>query len=271
MDMKRKILLIVTGFYISLNLIIVAVGLNIQQEQEPLIPGTEAAPGRTDGQPDNLGTSSPTAIVDVETQVWTETPDAAVEVTISPSPQPTMTQTPTAAAEETIQPSWTFTPSAPTSTSPAYPVSGEGTITATITPGSYPVNESNTATVTPSLTVTPTTASTTQTGWGGDWMVIWEQADGRIISGLMSVSVNGSGLTAALSVDEEQYDFEGILNESQVTVVGSWSGGSNSGNFYWRTLSSGQFVGNLDRQSGFCGSRLESDMPDPCLEAPDGK
>jgi len=87
----------------------------------------------------------------------------------------------------------------------------------------------------------------------------------------MVFNVNGSDVTASVSMGEDSYNFEGILNESSVTVVGSWSGSIESGHFYWRTFTKGQFAGNLDRELGFCGIRGGVDMPEPCIDIPSGK
>jgi len=255
-----------------LTVLILVIGLNIQKTDQTFMTETRSFPGTPTTKPGEDGyQASKTAIDDIGTQTWIETPSAEMVTLPSPSVEPTKTQTITAISEEPTQTKRTSTTSTPTSTQPAYPVSGEGTAIATITPPPYPVEDGTTSTLSPTPTVTPTRTSTTQTGWSGDWTVFWEQADGSFLSGLMSVSVDGSDVTASVSVGEDQYDFKGILNESITTIVGYWSGSLESGNFYWRTLGLDQFSGNLDRQFGFCGSRSGGVMPEPCLDVPSDK
>jgi len=270
--MKNKVFLVLVSSYIFLILIILAIGLKVQKTDQLMITGTGAAPGTITSQPDDdLFQFSKTAIDNNETQTWIETPSAAVETLLPLSVEPTKTQTITAISQEPTQTKRTSTTSAPTSTQSAYPVPGEGTAIATTTSPPYPVEDVITSTLSPTSTVTPSYTSTTQTGWLGDWTVFWQQADGGFLSGLMSVSVDGSDVTASVSIGEDQYEFTGILNESIITIVGSWSGSLESGNFYWRTLGLDQFSGNLDRQFGFCGSRSGGVRPEPCLDVPSDK
>ena len=255
-----------------LTVLILAIGLNIQKTDQTFMTETRSFPGTPTTKPgEDEHQASKTAIDDIGTQTWIETPSAEMVTLLSPSVEPTKTQVITEISEEPTQTKRTSTTSTPTSTQPAYPVSGEGTAIATITPPPYPVEDVTTSTLSPTSTVTPSYTSTTQTGWSGDWTVFWQQADGGFLSGLMSVSVDGSDVTASVSVGEGQYNFKGILNENLMTVVGSWSGSLESGNFYWRTLGLDQFSGNLDRQFGFCGSRVGSNLLEPCLEVPSGK
>lgn len=249
-NMKRKLLVIMLLFYILLIALIITIGFSIQQ-REPEITLT-----KTVGKPDEIektGTSVPM------TATLTVTPLAEADTQAPPGFEPSMTQTVTTLS---ASPTWTQEtpiPSQPTSTLPGYPVNGDGTITATATSGSYPVNNSTTS------TQTPTIVTIALSGWGGEWWVFSEQSDGSFLSGLMSVIIEGSDLTASVSLGGEQVNFEGILNENRVIVIGSWSGAGGSGNFYWRTNTLEKFIGNLDRELGFCGARAENNMPDPCL------
>jgi len=257
--MKNKIILVIVSTYFLLILIILAIGLNVQKKEQLLIASTGTAAGTITSHPvEDEFQFSETAIDNTETHTWTDTPLIAVEPSLLPSPEPSKTPTITLVSKvPTLS-----TPSEPSSTQINYPIAGEETEIPTSTPPAYPIQDNTT----PTFTVTPTT----QTGWDGEWTVFWEQADGGFLSGLMDVYINGSDLTATVSLGQNSYIFDGILNESSVTVVGSWSGSGESGYFYWRTFSVGQFSGNLDRQLGFCGARDGGNPPDPCLHIPSG-
>ena len=257
-NMKRKLLIIMVLSYTLLVSLILGVGLYIQPE-EPETTVTE-----TVGKPDDSAIEKTATSIPI-TATITMTPLLEADTEGPPDLEPSMTQTMTGLSVSPTQTQETPTPSQPTSTSPGYPINGDGTITATGTSQSYPVNNSTTS------TQTPTTAAVAQSGWGGDWWVFSEQPDGSFLSGLMRVNIDGSNLSAAVSLGEEQYSFEGVLNESQVIVIGSWSGAGVSGNFYWRTNALEQFVGNFDRELGFCGARAENSEPDPCLGVPSNK
>jgi hypothetical protein len=257
-DMKRKLLLIMLLFYILLVALIMAIGLYIQQRKPEIILSTIAT------KPDESETEKPETFIS-QTATLMVTPLTEADTQGPPGLEPSMTQTLTASSVSPTQTQETPTPSQPTSTSPGYPINGDGTIMPTATSESYPVNNSTTS------TQTPTNVAIAQSGWGGEWWVYSEQPDGSYHSGLMTVEIEGSDLSAAVSFLEEQFNFEGILNQNQVIVVGSWSGSGMSGNFYWRTNDLEQFVGYLDREFGFCGSRAENFIPDPCLGVPSNK
>lgn len=257
-NMKRKLLVVMILSYTLLVSLILGVGLYIQPE-EPETKITE-----TVGKPDDSAIEKTATSIPI-TATITITPLSEADTQVSPGLEPSMTQTLTAPSVSPTQTQETPTPSQPTSTSPGYPINGEGTITATGTSQSYPVNNSITS------TQTPTNAAVAQSGWSGEWWVFSEQPDGSFLSGLMRVNIDESDLSAAVSLGEKQYVFEGVLNESQVIVIGSWSGAGVSGNFYWRTNPMEQFVGNLDRELGFCGARAENDKADPCLGVPSNK
>jgi len=264
--MKRKLLTAIVLSYTLLVSLILVLGLYFQQIDQPFTTETEDIIDKTDSELDeNLVQPSNTAIVS------TKTHSTLTETLVSPSPEQAITQTVTAIFEDPTQTQQTSTPLAPTSTSPGYPINDEGTATATETQQSYPVNDSITSTISPTLTDGPTSTSITQTGWQGEWIVYWEQAGGGFLSGLMNIEFDGSDMFASVSIGEELYDFEGILNENQNIAVGSWSDALELGNFYWRMNDLGQFAGNLDSQIGFCGARLESSMPDPCFLVPSDK
>jgi hypothetical protein len=258
--MKNKIILVIVSAYIFLILIILGIGLKVQETEQLLVIGTGTAAGTITRQTvEDEFQFSETAIDNTGTYTRTVTPSAAFETSLPPSPEPTNTPTTSLVSQEPTQ----STPSEPTSTQINYPIAGEETEIPTSTPPAYPIQDNTT----PTFTATPTT----QTGCDGEWVVYSEQPDGSFLSGLMNVSIEGSDLSAEVSLGEETIVFEGILNESQIIAVGSWFGSGRSGNFYWRTNALEQFVGNLDREFGFCGARAENNMPDPCLEAPTNK
>ena len=258
--------------YIGLIVLILGIGLNIYKPDQPVITETISSTESQTTKPDKDGyQATETSVEDIVTQTSNVTPSPEIDILLSPSPEQSRTQVITSVSEEPTQSGMTATLFAPTSTQSAYPVPGEGTAIATTTSPPYPVEDVITSTLSPTSTVTPSYTSTTQTGWLGDWTVFWQQADGGFLSGLMSVSVDGSDVTASVSIGEDQYEFTGILNESIITIVGSWSGSLESGNFYWRTLGLDQFSGNLDRQFGFCGSRSGGVRPEPCLDVPSDK
>jgi len=266
--MKRKLLIALGLSYILLILMILVIGLNLQRNDQPVITETSSAsatPGETVQQ------VSKTTTDDISTQTWIVTSSIETETLLSPGVEPSATHTITAVSEEPTQSGGTATPSAPTSTQSGYPVSGEGTATTITTQPPYPVEDQATATLSSTLTATITSTTTTQTGWVGNWTVFWEQDDGSLLSGLMAVNLDGSEITASVSIGEDQYNFTGVLNESQLTVVGSWSGSDEAGNFYWRSSMLGQFAGNLDRQVGFCGARSEEDLLESCFTVPAGR
>ena len=264
--MKRKLLTGILLSYTLLILLIVAIGLYIQQTDQPLVTETEDIINKTDSKLDEyLSQSSTTTFVSAETE------PVVTEPLVSPTLSPASTQSITETSVNPTQTEQTSTPSPPTSTSAGYPINDEGTATATVTPQSYPVNDSNTSTIPPTLTNALTSTPISQTGWEGEWSVYWEQKDGNFTSGLMNIEIDGSDLMASVSIEEEQYIFEGILNEKQNIAVGSWSNSQELGNFYWRMNEAGLFTGNLDSQIGFCGSRMESNMPEPCFAVPSDK
>lgn len=255
--MKQKILLTLSFSYLVLIILILAIGLNFQGRNNSLMIGV--TPDSTSGQPEEevFQTS--------KTKIHTSGTQTITEIFLSPTFETTESQ----AITETLIPTQleTPTPITPTPTSPSYPISDQGTSTPTSTQESYPVDEASTpATFTP--TVMPSQTSTTQDGWGGEWIVFWEQLDGSYLSGLMTVKIENTELTASVSIGEENYSFEGVLNDGLVTTVGSWYALGESGYFYWRSVSSDQFVGNLDRQFGFCGSRGDASIPEPCIKIP---
>ena len=270
--MQRKLIIVMALSYIVLIAIIVAVGLNFHQCKQPSISAYGGYLNTRTSKPDEeISQILQNTSVKTETKVWVETPSSDIKSLRSPSVEPTKTQTITAISEEPTQTKRTSTTSTPTLTQPAYPVSGEGTAIATITLPPYPVEDLSTSTLSPISTPTPSYTSTPQTGWIGDWTVFWQQGDGGYLSGLMVVSIDGSDVTTSVLIGDDPYNFTGILNESRVTVVGSWSGSIESGNFYWRTFEAGHFAGNVDRQFGFCGSRSGGVMPEPCLDVPSDK
>jgi hypothetical protein len=258
--MKHKILLVLALTYLALVLVIFAIGLNVQKIDQPFVNQTDAFLSATVSVPDNNQTQVfRTSVDDVGAQNHTDRPKIDTETVVSPELEPTLTLKHTTSVQEP-------TPEAPTSTYPAYPIP-DGTATATRTLIAYPVEESATPAPTTS-TAAPSTTPNPETGWGGDWTVFWEQPDGSYLSGQITVEIMGSEVSALGLLGGDQVGFQGILNESRVTVVGSWAGSGDGGNFYWRSYSSDHFIGSLDREIGFCAIRRGENLPEPCKKIP---
>ena len=260
--MKRKIIFIVAFLYLALITLILILGLNLPGDNQPFGSETESLPAGTANQ------------FDEREQVSTQAP---AEFTETSTPEPELSQSPTPYEASTITefletPTQTEptsgTPS-PTSTLEDYPIDDNPESTATSQP--YPVGTSTGVTHTATFTISPTSTSGTETGWAGEWNVFWEQPDASYKQGLMVINLDGLDLAASVTIDQEDFTFEGILNQNMITAVGSWSGSGESGSFYWAISDGGNFLGNLDRELGFCGIRSGGDRPEPCIDIPSSK
>jgi hypothetical protein len=267
--MQRKLLIHVVLLYIALMASILAIGLSYQQREN--LQGAKTGVSH-DEKPSEIVEAvsrfSETSVEYSGEQFPSKTPYLESEVLRTQTTEPTITPVLEGLSQLSQTPETTPT----TITLPAYPSIVETTALPTWT-GTPSQNPEETRIPTNVLTTdpSPTITSVSQTGWNGEWVVFWEQQDGSFLSGIMNVYVEKYNLTAAVSLGQVDYHLEGILNESQIIAVGSWFGSGGSGNFYWRTNALEQFVGNFDREFGFCGARAENNMPDPCLEAPTNK
>ncbi len=151
--------------------------------------------------------------------------------------------------------------------------------TAQPTPGSpQPVNPTNTRAsaptptptqpAAPSPTNTPSPTATQPSGWQGDWNISFQKEDGTYLSGQISVTMNGSDLTAEGLIDGIRYQFTGRLIYNNLLMIGTWSSPLTSGSFNWILFGPDQFVGNRDLWYGFCGARQGSNPPNPCYLPP---
>ena len=256
--MKRKIIFIVAFLYLALITLILILGLNLPGGNQPVGTETESLPDRFDEE-EQASSHTPAEFTE------TNTP----EPELSQSPTPYEASTITEVLETPTQTEPTSGTPSPTSTSEDYPIDDNPESTATSQP--YPVGDQTDSTLTPTFTLTPTDTPANETGWAGEWTVFWGQSDASYKPGLMMVNLDGLDLTASVTIDGKTYLFDGILNQSLLAVVGSWSGSGESGNFYWQTSNGGQFSGNLDRELGFCGIRGGGDRPEPCIDIPNDK
>lgn len=168
-------------------------------------------------------------------------------------------------------------PVAQTNTSTAVPGTSTQapTQTRTLTPTpTRTVSAPSTETATPSKTITPThTATQTltptlQIGWEGEWVTYFERLDGSIGVGTLEFTLQGTDMTAVMSLDNLDYLFDGIVFNDGKYATGSWSSPDGQGNFWWNLQENGQFRGCHENHYAFCGSRAGIDQPSPCLELP---
>jgi hypothetical protein len=132
------------------------------------------------------------------------------------------------------------------------------TDTPTLTPT---VTETPTPTTTPTYAVTPTVS----TNIGGPW-TIWQGTSQKRLD--IDFLQQGFDLTAnAATEDGQSLLFEGVVSYDGTSVTGTWQSTSGiSGNFVmYLDGSYSMFSGNMGGGVPFCGNRLNSSMPSPCL------
>lgn len=150
---------------------------------------------------------------------------------------------------------------------PTRPATLATTASSTITQALAGVTPTSTRTKAPLLaTATPT--QQVQSGWGGEWIIYLEQADGTYQTGLMNVIVSGTDISATAIIGGSQYYFTGFTYIEGTQVTGPWQNESASGDYWWLFVSGTQFGGMQDMQYGFCGARAGSDRPNPCYYEP---
>ncbi len=100
----------------------------------------------------------------------------------------------------------------------------------------------------------------------GPW-TIWEGRDQKRLD--IDFLQKGFELTGnAATKDGQSLLFEGVISYDGSTVTGTWESTSGTtGSFVMNLDSSyGMFSGNLGGGVPFCGNRLNTSMPSPCLQ-----
>lgn len=191
--------------------------------------------------------SSTQATQSVGTSYPVPTNQTASTNTPVPTNAPSSTQTPTSKPTQTNQPSSTNTPV------PTIALTSILTATATATP-----TKTATATATATMTLAPT-------GWEGEWIVWFQEADGNYVSGELTIDAGASEFTTTALLGGKQYTFEGRIIFDGEQVLGSWTSDTASGGFWWGMLESQEFIGCWGSEYGFCGTRAGQSQPDPCF------
>jgi len=252
--MKRNYLLILSLSYIGLISIIIVIGLAIRKSPQATLLET-ADGGTTISQNTLPKTATPTFTLtsseEVPAQTQSPTPEVPKTLKVTPSPlEVTSTNT--------------STPLSPTSTQEGYPINGENTATITSTQTSYTDEGTPTLIPTPTRTRTLTRTAVPQTGWGGEWVIYWENEDGTYSSDEILVTLNGDEISAQANINDFIFNFEGKMIREKKIVEGLWENETTSGFFYWEMGINTAFSGNWNNEFGFCGVRPGNDQPDNC-------
>lgn len=137
--------------------------------------------------------------------------------------------------------------------------------TQTSSPLVSPTNTSTpTKTPTPTATTALTPSPTIQTGWAGEWTAYLVQADGSVLSGILTLTLAGDKVNGEFDVQGSLMNLEGDFLGAGGEVSGSYTGFPGNGFFKWLISEGGTFAGNLDNQRAFCGARAGLAQPDPC-------
>ncbi len=114
---------------------------------------------------------------------------------------------------------------------------------------------------------TPPPTPTPSFLWGGGWTVWAGPMGGPFTSGTMTVTINGTSISATLSIGGGTVTFTGSTSTDYKSVGGSWVAGTNTGSFEWFAKGTSQFTGNYSQGSTtfeMCGAR-SGGRPDPCF------
>lgn len=199
--------------------------------------------------------------------LWTDGPQAQAELppTSLPPAQTESTQMPgIPTATSALQSEQTQVVSTNTR-QPTSPVLVPPTATRTRTQVSLAATPTRTKTPLPA---TPTITQTLQTGWEGEWNISFEIAEGNYVSANMSVSLDGTALTAHANLGGVVYLFEGNIFNNDQFATGSWQTALAEGSFWWMQPAGQQFSGSWDNRFGFCGKRVGANFPEPCKMLP---
>jgi hypothetical protein len=135
----------------------------------------------------------------------------------------------------------------------------DATDTPTLTPT---VTETPTPTSTPTYAVTPTV----MVNLDGPW-AIWEGTSEKRLD--IDFLQKGFDLTAnAATEDGQSILFKGVISYDGTNVTGTWESTSGTtGNFtMYLDGSYTMFAGNMGGGVPFCGNRMNSTKPSPCLQ-----
>lgn len=135
--------------------------------------------------------------------------------------------------------------------------------TAIISPSKTPTR---TATTVPTPTPTPT--ATPQSGWEGTWVIYFQQTNGSYLNGQMTVTINGTDLSAEGAINGVPFTFTGRVLNDGLIASGTWSSTQSSGSFTWTLVQTNQFGGDRDLSYGMCGARAGAQPPEPCYIPP---
>lgn len=207
-------------------------------------------------------------------QASTQTPEEAsgtpgLQTLEVPSPSPVYEPSETSAQLVASQtPLATVTPaltrtSSPTGQAPIATTKSSTPQIATLT-RTHTSTSTLTTTATTTKTATPTLTSTLQTGWEGEWNAYVVQADGSVLTGILTITLTGDTVYGEFDVQGSLINLVGSTRWAADQVSGDYSGFSGNGFFKWLISESGTFAGNLDNQRAFCGARAGLAQPDPC-------
>lgn len=180
----------------------------------------------------------------------TESAHAAAEATLFPSALPTMIVTnaqgqPVFATQTRIS----VQPGQPTNTRTPHPA----------TQNPYPITS-----VTATRIAATTPSPTIPTGWAGEWIAYLAQADGSILVGELTITLDGEVFSGEFNAQGSRLNLIGILQEGGAHARGDYSGFSGYGTFYLVSVPGGTFVGSLDNELAFCAARQGFAKPEPC-------
>jgi hypothetical protein len=116
---------------------------------------------------------------------------------------------------------------------------------------------------------TPPPTPTPLFAWDGTWSVWIGEIGGPYIPLVMAITTNKVNFSATMDF-LSAITYSGLMDERHVSVAGTWSTVTSSGNFEFFSLGANQFQGNYNATSdaakyyAICGSRGGAAQPNPC-------
>ncbi len=117
-------------------------------------------------------------------------------------------------------------------------------------------------TSTPTYAVTPTVSVSLDGPW-----TIWQGSDEQMLD--LNFLQDGFDVVANVATDDDgSILFEGVISHDGATVSGTWESTNGTSGSFMMYLDGtyGRFSGNMGGGVPFCGNRVDTAKPAPCLQ-----